>query len=164
MQTFQIGWVVILASAFLTACSKGPGDTAGGSPASGQSGKGYSASAAAGSAKGSTAESSAAFGNSGGVTMPGDQAASEADRNITAAIRRSIVIERGPDQHSYAARNVQILARDGDVTLRGTVRSDLERADLERRAKDTEGVTAVHNQLRVEAPPTRRNNSESKNP
>jgi osmotically-inducible protein OsmY len=85
---------------------------------------------------------------------PGDAANSDSDRKITQLIRRSIVIEKGPDQHSVAARNIQIVTRNGAVTLRGVVRSDQERADLERRARKVAGVTQVHNQLQVkgEAP------------
>ena len=68
------------------------------------------------------------------------------DRTITASIRRAVVGEKGL---SFAAKNVKIITTGGKVTLRGTVKSDDEKATIESKAKATPGVTSVDNQLDV---------------
>lgn len=68
------------------------------------------------------------------------------DRDITAAIRRSVV---GDKALSFNAKNVKIITVGGKVTLRGPVKSDDEKAAIESKAKSTAGVSAVDNQLEV---------------
>ena len=82
---------------------------------------------------------------------PEDQIGSEADRKITQAIRKSVVIEPGQDEHSVLARNVKIVTQDGVVTLRGVVRSEAEKTDIETRARSVAGVKNVNNQLEIKA-------------
>jgi hypothetical protein len=85
-----------------------------------------------------------------GVTLtPLDQGSSESDREITQAIRKSIVIESGKDEHSLAAKNIKIITVNGAVTLRGVVKTDQEKNDIEIRARQAPGVTTVDNQLEV---------------
>jgi osmotically-inducible protein OsmY len=52
------------------------------------------------------------------------------------------------------ARNIDVEVSGGEVTLRGTVRSFLERYEAEKAASAAPGVTAVHNQLTIEMPLT----------
>ena len=78
----------------------------------------------------------------------GDQAENEADREISANIRRAVVKD---DSLSMNAHNVKIITSNGVVTLRGPVKSDTERAAIEAKAKQVAGVQSVNNQLEVEA-------------
>ena len=50
------------------------------------------------------------------------------------------------------ARNVQVEVNGSEVTLRGTVRSWIERHEAEKAAWAAPGVTAVHNLITVEEP------------
>ena len=68
------------------------------------------------------------------------------DRDITAAIRRSVVADKAL---SFSAKNVKIITEGGKVTLRGPVKSDEEKTAIEAKAKSTAGVSAVDNQLEV---------------
>src|SRR4029077_5237943 len=77
---------------------------------------------------------------------PGDQSENEADRTITQNIRKAIT---GDDSLSTNAKNVKIITNDGTVTLRGPVKSEKEKADIEAKAKQVAGVKNVDNQLEV---------------
>lgn len=75
-----------------------------------------------------------------------DQGGSEADRNITAGIRKAIVDNDGL---STNAHNVKIITLDGVVTLRGPVDSAAEKATVETVAKNASGVKRVDSQLEI---------------
>ena len=77
---------------------------------------------------------------------PGDQSENEADRTITQNIRKAISAD---DSLSTNAKNVKIITSDGMVTLRGPVKSEKEKADIEAKAKQVAGVKNVDNQLEV---------------
>jgi hyperosmotically inducible periplasmic protein len=77
---------------------------------------------------------------------PGDQSENEADRTITQTIRKAITAD---DSLSTNAKNVKIITNDGTVTLRGPVKSEKEKADIEAKAKQVAGVKNVDNQLEV---------------
>jgi hyperosmotically inducible periplasmic protein len=79
---------------------------------------------------------------------PGDQGESEADRSITQRIRQDVVKDDGL---SMAAKNVKIITVDGMVTLRGPVKSDLERRTIGALARGAPGVKQVDNQLDIQA-------------
>ena len=81
-----------------------------------------------------------------GALTPMDQGGSEAERNITAAIRKGVM---GDKALSFTAKNVKIITTGTKVTLRGPVKSDQERSAIESRAKQTAGVTEVDNQIEV---------------
>ena len=51
------------------------------------------------------------------------------------------------------AHNVKIITRDGQVTLRGPVKSTAEKTTVANVAAKTTGVKGVHNQLEVERKP-----------
>jgi hyperosmotically inducible protein len=83
----------------------------------------------------------------GGETKtPGDQSESEVDRKITQEIRQAITSD---DKLSTNAQNVKIIAKDGNVTLRGPVKSEQEKVEIEKKAKQIAGVKNVENQLEV---------------
>jgi hyperosmotically inducible periplasmic protein len=77
---------------------------------------------------------------------PGDQAENEADRTITQNIRQAITSD---DSLSTNAQNVKIISNDGNVTLRGPVKSEKEKQEIEAKAKQVAGVKRVDNQLEV---------------
>jgi hyperosmotically inducible protein len=83
----------------------------------------------------------------GGETKTsGDQSESEADRTITQNIRQAITAD---DSLSTNAKNVKIVTSDGTVTLRGPVKSEKEKADIEAKAKQVAGVKRIDNQLEI---------------
>jgi len=76
----------------------------------------------------------------------GDQSENEADRTITQNIRRAVTAD---DSLSTNAKNVKIITNNGTVTLRGPVKSEKEKAEIEAKAKQVAGVKRVDNQLEV---------------
>jgi hyperosmotically inducible periplasmic protein len=83
---------------------------------------------------------------SGDTKTPGDQSENEADRTITQNIRQAIT---GDESLSTNAKNVKIITNDGTVTLRGPVKSEKEKTEIEAKAKQVAGVKRVDNQLEV---------------
>jgi hyperosmotically inducible protein len=77
---------------------------------------------------------------------PMDQGNSEEDRKIVALIRNDVV---NHDNLSFYARNSKIIVRDGNVTLRGPVRSNDEVQTIEKIAKQHIAGGKVDNQLEV---------------
>jgi len=77
---------------------------------------------------------------------PLDQGGSTGDREITQRIRKAVVSN---DDLSFTAKNVKIITRDGQVTLRGAVKSAQERTSIERAAKTVAGPSKVVNELEV---------------
>ena len=75
-----------------------------------------------------------------------DQSENEADRTITQNIRRAVTAD---DSLSTNAKNVKIITNNGTVTLRGPVKSEKEKAEIEAKAKQVAGVKGVDNQLEV---------------
>lgn len=74
-----------------------------------------------------------------------DQNENQADINITAGIRKKVVAEK----MSVEAHNVKIITQDGNVTLRGPVKTDDEKQKIEAIAKDVAGADKVDSQLEV---------------
>ena len=67
-----------------------------------------------------------------------------ADRDLTDQIRRAIV---GDKSLSTDAHNVKVIARNGQVTLKGPVRSESERRTVEAKAVEVAGQDRVINEL-----------------
>jgi hyperosmotically inducible protein len=70
------------------------------------------------------------------------------DRAITQKIRKSIHAEKNLSTYAH---NIKIITRDGKVTLRGPVRSELEKNSLQAKAVAVAGRENVINQLKVAA-------------
>jgi osmotically-inducible protein OsmY len=68
------------------------------------------------------------------------------DRAITQKIRKAI--HEDPSLSTYG-HNIKVITQDGKVTLRGPVRSDGERSNLEAKAVSVAGQENVTNQLEV---------------
>jgi osmotically-inducible protein OsmY len=79
---------------------------------------------------------------------PTDQGSTEADRELTAKIRKAIVAD---DKLSIQAQNVKIITIDGSVTLRGPVKSASEKAAVAAKAKQIVGANRVDDQLEIES-------------
>lgn len=77
---------------------------------------------------------------------PGDQSENEADRKITQDIRSALTND---DSLSTDGKNVKVITSDGTVTLRGPVKNDKEKTQIEAKAKQVTGVKRVENQLEV---------------
>ena len=76
----------------------------------------------------------------------GDQSENEQDRTITQNVRKAVSSD---ETLSTDAKNVKIITSDGIVTLRGPVKSQKEKADVEAKAKQIAGVKNVDNQLEI---------------
>ena len=84
-----------------------------------------------------------------GETMTsGDQSNSSEDTKLTAAIRRAVVADKSL---SMTAKNVKIITANGVVTLRGPVKTDAEKATVEKLAQSAAGGARIDNQLEVKA-------------
>jgi osmotically-inducible protein OsmY len=81
-----------------------------------------------------------------GTVTPGDQGNSTSETKITADIRKGLMASKSL---SFTAKNAKIITTGTKVTLRGTVKSDAEKAEIEGVAKSTAGVSEVDNQLEV---------------
>jgi osmotically-inducible protein OsmY len=79
---------------------------------------------------------------------PGDQKENSADLGITQTIRQDIVKSDGL---SMDAKNVKVVTAEGVVTLRGPVKSEEEKTQIEKIAAAATGVKRVDNQLEVKA-------------
>ena len=69
------------------------------------------------------------------------------DLAITRTIRRALVTS---DLLSPTAKNIKIITRSGQVTLRGVVIDELERRQILGFVRRTAGVELVNDQLSVE--------------
>jgi len=85
---------------------------------------------------------------SGATITPEDQSGTEADREITANIRKAVVDD---GSLSTDAHNVKIVTQNGVVTLRGPVESAQEKNTVVAAAEMTPGVKRVDDQLEVKA-------------
>jgi hyperosmotically inducible protein len=69
-----------------------------------------------------------------------------ADRSITQKIRKAIHQDKSLSTYAH---NIKIITQDGKVTLRGPVRSEDEKSNLEAKAVAVAGQENVTNQLEV---------------
>ena len=81
-----------------------------------------------------------------GGLSPTDQGRSSAETKITAAVRRALV---GSNSLGFGAKNAKVITIGSKVTLRGSVKSEAEKAEIESLTRSVEGVTEVDNQLEV---------------
>jgi hyperosmotically inducible periplasmic protein len=80
------------------------------------------------------------------VKTPIDQNENQKDINVTAGIRKRVV----DTKMSVNAKNVKIITQDGKVTLRGPVKSDEEKKQIEKIAADVAGAGNVDSQLEIQ--------------
>src|SRR6202011_1155326 len=70
------------------------------------------------------------------------------DRDITQQIRQSIVKDKSLSTYAH---NVKIVTQNGQVTLKGPVRSDEEKRAIEAKAAEVAGESKVNSQLDIKA-------------
>jgi len=75
-----------------------------------------------------------------------DRGSSSSETKITADIRKRLVVS---STLSFSAKNVEVITTGSKVTLRGTVKSEEEKGEIEGIAMATNGVTEVDDQLEV---------------
>jgi hypothetical protein len=83
------------------------------------------------------------------ATTADQQKMNPADREITKKIRAAITDDKSLSTYAH---NVKIITQDGKVTLKGPVRTEKEKADIEAKATAVAGASNVTNEIEV-APP-----------
>jgi hyperosmotically inducible protein len=83
------------------------------------------------------------------ATTADQQKMNPADRDTTKQIRAAIVKDKSLSTYAH---NIKIITQDGKVTLKGPVRSEDERSNVEAKAAAVAGAGNVTNQLTI-APP-----------
>lgn len=81
-----------------------------------------------------------------GAVTAGQQKENAADRDLAKKIRQSVV---GDESLSTYAHNVKIVAQDGQVTLKGPVRSEAEKTSIVAKATKIAGAGKVTNEITV---------------
>jgi hyperosmotically inducible protein len=81
-----------------------------------------------------------------GAVTADQQKENSGDRDLTQKIRRSLMDDK---ELSTYAHNVKIVTQGGHVTLKGPVRSQEEKKNVEAKAVDVAGAGHVTNQLSV---------------
>ena len=80
---------------------------------------------------------------------PLDQGESALDRGITQAVRQDVVRGKDGQHFSFLAQNIKIISINGELTLRGVVKTEREKDAIEALAQNVRGVKKVNNQLEV---------------
>jgi len=83
---------------------------------------------------------------SGETQTSGDQSNSSADLKITQAIRQALMKD---GELSTTAKNIKVITTNGQVTLRGPVKTTQEKAKIDQLAKSAAGGAQIENQLEV---------------
>ncbi len=83
---------------------------------------------------------------SGETQTSGDQSNSTADLKITQAIRQALMKD---GELSTTAKNIKVITANGQVTLRGPVKTAQEKAKIDQLAKSAAGGAKIDNQLDV---------------
>jgi hyperosmotically inducible periplasmic protein len=81
----------------------------------------------------------------GGVTAD-QQKENASDREMAQKIRQSLMNDKGLSTYAH---NVKVIVRDGQVTLKGPVRSKDERHTVEAKAIEVAGAGHVTNQITI---------------
>jgi osmotically-inducible protein OsmY len=83
---------------------------------------------------------------SGETKTSGDQSNSSADLKITQAIRQALMKD---GELSSTAKNIKIITANGQVTLRGPVKTAQEKSKIDQLAKSAASGAKIENQLDV---------------
>ena len=83
---------------------------------------------------------------SGETKTSGDQSNNSADLKITQAIRRALMKDR---ELSTTAKNIKVVTANGQVTLRGPVKTAQEKAKVDQIARSAAGGAQINDQLDV---------------
>jgi hyperosmotically inducible protein len=83
---------------------------------------------------------------SGETKTSGDQSNSSADLKITQAVRQALMKD---SELSTTAKNIKIITANGQVTLRGPVKTEQEKAKIDQIARSAAGGAQIDDQLDV---------------
>ena len=83
---------------------------------------------------------------SGETKTSGDQSNSSADLKTTQAIRQALMKD---GELSTTAKNIEVITTNGQVTLRGPVKTAQEKSKIDQLAKSAAGGAKIDNQLDV---------------
>jgi hyperosmotically inducible protein len=83
---------------------------------------------------------------SGDTKTSGDQSNSSADLKVTQAIRQALMKD---GELSTTAKNIKIITANGQVTLRGPVKTAQEKAKVDQIARSAAGGAQIDDQLDV---------------
>jgi osmotically-inducible protein OsmY len=83
---------------------------------------------------------------SGETQTSGDQSNSSADLKITQAIRQALMKD---GELSTTAKNIKVITANGQVTLRGPVKTAQEKAKIDQIAKSAASGAQIEDQLEV---------------
>jgi hyperosmotically inducible protein len=81
-----------------------------------------------------------------GAVTADQQKNNAGDREITRKIRQSLMKDKALSRYAH---NVKVIAQDGQVTLKGPVRSDDEKRTVEAKATEVAGAGHVTNDMSV---------------
>ena len=81
-----------------------------------------------------------------GAVTADQQKENTGDRDVTRKIRQSLLKDKTLSSYAH---NVKVIAQDGQVTLKGPVRSDDERRIVEAKATEVAGAGHVTNEMSV---------------
>ena len=81
-----------------------------------------------------------------GAVTADQQKENAADRELTKKIRQSVVDDKSLSTYAH---NVKIVAQDGQVTLKGPVRSEAEKTSIVAKATEIAGEGKVTNEITV---------------
>lgn len=84
--------------------------------------------------------------NQGQATTAQSQSNATSDRQTTAKVRRAIIADQSLSMYAH---NVKIITQDGQVTLRGPVKSEQERQQVATDVANVVSADKVNNQLTV---------------
>lgn len=84
-----------------------------------------------------------------GATTADQQKANSPDSEITRKIRAAIIKDKSLSTYAH---NVKVITQDGKVTLKGPVRTEKEKAEVEAKAATVAGSRNVTSEIEV-APP-----------
>ena len=81
-----------------------------------------------------------------GAVTAGQQKENATDRALAQKIRRSLMDDKSLSTYAH---NVKVVAQDGQVTLKGPVRTEDEKKTVEAKATEVAGAGRVTNQISV---------------
>ena len=81
-----------------------------------------------------------------GAVTADQQKENPADRDVAKRIRQSVVKDKSLSTYAH---NVKIVVQDGQVTLKGPVRTEEEKRSLEAKATEVAGAGHVTNEIAV---------------
>ena len=84
-----------------------------------------------------------------GALTADQQKMNPTDRDITRKIRSAIMDDKSLSTYAH---NIKIITQDGKVTLKGPVRTEKEKADIEAKAAAVAGGANITNEIEI-APP-----------